>query len=210
MTESTITYEALYEILRKEKFASELQKLNPSFFKDIVKYLDEKAALLQAQTSNSSMFASAEAKKISFQLNNVKKIIKDIYERRENKIVQLALSASRLKQKIDASSMLAEEKELFNNMLEKLNNFREDILEAILSSNTPKIREPLPKPLKTAPIDTTQESNGLLTLRFIEDIPKFVGQDLQVYGPFEKEDIANLPSKIANLLIKNSRAEQIQ
>ena len=41
-------------------------------------------------------------------------------------------------------------------------------------------------------------------------MPKFVGRDLEVYGPFEEEDIANLPGEIADILILKNRAEEIK
>ena len=47
----------------------------------------------------------------------------------------------------------------------------------------------------------------LKTVRITKEMPKFVGEDMTSYGPFKEEDIANLPSEIADLLIKTQRAE---
>ncbi len=44
-------------------------------------------------------------------------------------------------------------------------------------------------------------------VRFISAVPKFVGPELEVYGPFEPEDMASLPKKMANILVKKGRAE---
>ena len=59
-----------------------------------------------------------------------------------------------------------------------------------------------PKEIKT---DNIQ----LKTIRFVEPLSRFIGTDLNVYGPFKKEYIANLPLDIADYLIKNNKAEEI-
>ena len=46
-------------------------------------------------------------------------------------------------------------------------------------------------------------------IRFIEDTPPLVGIDLINYGPFKKEDIANLPFQNAKILINEKFAELI-
>ncbi|MEK6904463.1 MAG: hypothetical protein AABW87_02615, partial [Nanoarchaeota archaeon] len=97
---STLTYEALYEILRKEKISPELQPLNKDFFANLVAYLGEKAALASSQSN------VQESHKSSTQFSNIKKMVKEIYERRENKIFQLALFASRTREKPDLSPLI--------------------------------------------------------------------------------------------------------
>jgi len=47
-------------------------------------------------------------------------------------------------------------------------------------------------------------------VRFLYAVPKFVGKELEEYGPFEEEDIANLPSDIADILIGKGRVEEIK
>ena len=47
------------------------------------------------------------------------------------------------------------------------------------------------------------------TLRIISKIPKFIGKELEVYGPFNPDDMASLPKDIADVLIKKGRAEEI-
>ena len=47
-------------------------------------------------------------------------------------------------------------------------------------------------------------------VRFLYSVPKFVGQELEEYGPFEEEDIANLPSEIADVLLGKGKVEEIK
>ena len=46
-------------------------------------------------------------------------------------------------------------------------------------------------------------------VRFLTHVPKFVGPELEEYGPFESEDIANLPAEIAEVLIDKGKVEEI-
>jgi DNA replication initiation complex subunit (GINS family) len=41
---------------------------------------------------------------------------------------------------------------------------------------------------------------------FISFVPKFLGTNLETYGPYDKEDSAQLPTKIANVLVNKGRA----
>jgi len=47
-------------------------------------------------------------------------------------------------------------------------------------------------------------------IRFLKKTPPLVGIDLLNYGPFEKEDIANVPLKNANILLNEKTAEKIE
>jgi DNA replication initiation complex subunit (GINS family) len=69
-----------------------------------------------------------------------------------------------------------------------------------------KRKELLPKDIKT---QQNESQNGKM-IRFLHSVPKFVADDLNIYGPFEQEDMSFLPKKTANLLINRKRAEEIK
>ena len=71
MSEVLITYENLYEVLRREKYRTELQKLDSTFYQDVIRYLNEKEAILASQSKKDSIFASKELEKTQIQLKNV-------------------------------------------------------------------------------------------------------------------------------------------
>ena len=110
--EVIITYETLFEILRREKFKEEIQKLPDNFIENTIKYLQEKQEILTSQQQKQSIFSS-ESTKTQKQLENTKKLLKELYEKRESKIIQLALIASRIKEEQDLSNILPSEKILF-------------------------------------------------------------------------------------------------
>ena len=199
----SITYEFLYELLRKEKFRKELQKLDENFFKDVINYLEEKKAILMSQEKKDSIFAPSNVQKTRKQLENLQKIIKEFYERRETKIIQLAVFSSRTNAPIqDYASMLEEEKEFYKTIVEELNNYRSSILKSLLEGKLPIKGRNRKKQKDQEPVETK-------LVRFMQAIPQFVGDDLEVYGPFESEDISNLPTRVAEVLIKNNRAEEL-
>ncbi|MFH1592753.1 MAG: hypothetical protein ABIB47_05295 [Candidatus Woesearchaeota archaeon] len=196
-----ITYESIYEGLRKEKYESEMQKLSPGFFAEVINYLKEKKSILDSQKSQDSIF-SQEAEKTEKQLQNVKKLIRELYDRRENKLLQMAIFTSRTGIPADSPNLLKEEEELYNSLIDVLKNYRGGILDNILALKNPQIIRP--KDIKKE----KQESTKLV--RFLYPIPKFMGEDLNIYGPFNSEDIANLPPKVAQLLINKKRVKEVK
>ena len=194
-----ITYEGVYDLLRKEKIYPELQKIPDTFLTEVISYLSEKTAILESQRQKDSIFAEKEVEKTAKQLENIKKMLKELYERRENKIVKLALIASKTDSLSD-TDMLKEEQEMYNALVSNLNFYRENILTRVLDKKQPSLNN------KT---EENKEGENLKTVRFTNPVPQFIGNDQKVYGPFEEEYVANLPSKVAELLIRNKRAEEI-
>src|SRR3990167_1864825 len=164
MPEVIITYENLYEILRREKYRTELQK---------------------TQT----------------QLKNVLKILKELYEKRENKIIQFALFCSRSNNAQDTSTMLPEEFALYSQLKETLDNYRLGILNNILQNKLPSLSLSNPKDLKG------EEKTDSLSIQVLKDIPEFVGPDLSVYGPFKVGEKQQIPTMIAQMLIDTEQAK---
>jgi DNA replication initiation complex subunit (GINS family) len=202
MTEVVITYETLYELLRREKSREELQKLEENFIDETQKYLNEKQDIIKK--AGESLFANDERRKTQTQIDNARRIIKELYHKREQKIVCLALDANKTGSKIAmTSSMLILEKELYEKIFRQLEESKYAMLGDMVESRRTISAEEKPKDLKDTP-----ESNK--HVRFTEEIPKFMGTDLNVYGPYIKESEAELPMKIAELLLKKGKAEEIQ
>ena len=129
--EVNITYETLFELLKREKDMTDLQKLYPNFFNDFVEYLNEKNKVLGKEDS---LFSYDEKKKVEKQIDNAKRIIKEIYERREKKILNIALIKSRTKSDVmDTSSFLENEKRFFDEVVKVLDVFRNDVIDNIIS-----------------------------------------------------------------------------
>lgn len=201
MPDIIITYESLYELLRREKYRADLQKIDETFYRDVVKYLQEKSAILESQSKKSSIFASTELEKTQTQLKNVIKILKELYEKRENKILQAAMFCSRSKNSQDTSNMLPEEFALYDSLKQVFDIYRNGILCNLLESKLPEI-----KPLEQKDLKTEDKTNNI-SLLMLSDLPEFVGPDLQVYGPFKKGDKQEFPRLVADMLISTEQAK---
>ena len=211
--EVNITYETLFELLKREKDMTDLQKLDPNFFNDFVDYLNEKSKVLDKEDS---LFSYDEKKKVEKQIDNAKRIIKEIYERREKKILYIALIKSRTKSDVmDTSTFLENEKKFFDEIVKVLDVFRNDVINNIIdgkqASGTAAGKEEIDKKETDEKDDNDKsEAKNTKLVRFLHVVPKFVGKELEEYGPFAEEDIANLPMEIADLLINKGRVEEIK
>ena len=135
-----ITLETLYDILRNEKKREDLQKLESTFFIDVISYMREKQAFLATKKDVDDLFASGEKDKLEYEIRSIKRILKEIYEKREEKILDIALNRSRTGSEIiDTSSMLREEKEFYERILDTLDKFRQGIIMNLFKGELPSL-----------------------------------------------------------------------
>ena len=152
-----------------------MQKLDHDLFNKTVKYLDEKKAILDSQEKKDSVFASQSVASTKRQLENTKMILKELYERREAKIIQIALFNSRTGERMaDVDALLEEEIKMYNGMVGMFNLYRNGILNNILHSRLPKIEET--NSFKN--VEEKKEKQNKF-VRFLESVPKFVGDDFE-------------------------------
>ncbi len=224
--EMIITYETLFDLLKREKDRVELQRLEPEFFVNVLSYLREKRQFASQQESASY----DEKMKSHREMDNIRKLIKELYDRREKKIVMIAIDQSRTKSNlVDFSHMLKEERELFEQLMHILDGFREGILTSILNERLPAIytslderrssheghaAAPPAEPSSNQAVPPIQQSSAsddkpTALVRFLHPVPKFVGPELNEYGPFSEDDIASLPKEIAHVLMAKGRAEEL-
>lgn len=222
-----ITLESLYDILRNEKKREDLQNLNESFYADIVAYLQEKRNLLKSKESCDDLFASGEKDKLEYELRSIKRILKEIYEKREKKIMDIALNRSRTRSDIiDTSAMLKEEKEYYQELLEVLDFYRKGIILNLFNGKLPELdKNPEKKELKTKlilpeeekiPVETKKEEiiskktfGNLTKVKFVHPTPSFVWKDFKEYGPFDIGEEIEIYPEVAELLVRKGRAEKV-
>lgn len=192
-----ITYETLFDIFRNEKKEG-LQAVPEGFYADLVAYLKEKAQ------------SDADKEALAKQLKSIHKLVRDIYEMRETKIVNLALVSVRGSD-IGAAGLLPHEQRLLDSIVSLLRKARKEVLAHLLRGELPGGSQPAGKGDK-APDDSEKApapKGPTMLVRFLAHVPKFVGTELEVYGPFEPGDMANLPTEIAGVLIAKNRASPL-
>jgi DNA replication factor GINS len=109
-----------------------------------------------------------------------------------------SISTNTTKTPIDYSKLTEEEKYIMNaeNESERRKN---DILLTIVKGR-PKLLESISKRVRSERI----------VVRFVKPMEKFIGVDMEGYGPFRQEDIAVIPFENARSLIENNHAIEVQ
>lgn len=209
MGDVKITYETLFELLRREKSREELQKLDNDFFSDIIGYLENKKNKIGELKNKNDLFVHEEIRIAEAQEFNIRKIIKSLYELREKKIINMAIDCSREQCMIDTSPMLKEEQILFENIKSMLSQLRSGILYNLLECRMPEIKD-IELDNEQENTEKEEKKNDSKMVRFVSVVPKFIGEDMKEYGPFESEDVANLPNSVADILIKKEQAEEMK
>jgi DNA replication initiation complex subunit (GINS family) len=175
MMEETITFELIRRIQREEQRVPKLTKLPENFYNSLSAYLEQKRSLIK------------EDRKTALEIKNIERLIEDIFNRRERKILNSAIIAARTN--IPSENLTDEEKEFFDKIVAWIKDRRNEGLKKMLSG----------------------EKEELATLIvFKEETPEFVGIDEKTYGPFKKGDIAKLPEENMKVLIERGIVEEFK
>lgn len=159
--------------------------------------------------------------------NNLKFLFNDFLKIREIKIINSALALK----EINLGNVIEAEKLLYQNLVSSIKGYKkvkaisqyevekEFKLEELIESEV-EIKESLAESIisnkkksviiSESTIVSDEEKFNYTLIRFLKKTPPLVGVDLINYGPFEKEDIANLPQENAKILIYEKFAEEIE
>jgi len=184
-----ITYNELYEALRKERYSEQLQPIPKKFINEVAAYLKDKKEIANKKDDT----FSDTILKTKKQFENSIAIFKELILRRKKKILELAFVAAETGiSKRDFENMLAIEKECFESIMKSLERGDKQINEI----------------LKGTENDKNQPQNKMIV--FIEDTAEFLDLEGNKLGPFKKGDIANISEEIANILLIDKKAEAIE
>ncbi len=169
-----LTYETLSKIVKEEKEEkshTRLVSLQPNFFNEVREYLDTKSRM-------------AQGKDDLWELNSARRMLQDMLDTREKKILSAALYFPRTG--AEPENMTKDEKEFFGKVvrhLEELQSTRKAMLE-------------------------NREKMSMVAM--LADVPEFVGLDLKNYGPYREGDIATVPEENAKVLVQKNAAKIIE
>src|SRR3972149_2538468 len=129
---SAITFEILYDLVRKEKSEESIQKLPPDISNQMVHYLTTKLGIYR--DAKPQGLAEKELENIRNQIQSARKLVKELYERRERKIIQLALNMARADVTSEDANLLDFERNLQQRLTVILNEAREKILHNLVNA----------------------------------------------------------------------------
>ncbi len=206
-----ISYELIFDLLRSEKSKQELQEIDKTFFKQAYAWLSELKNEIAEQLKQSMLSYNYDVEKKKIELKNINKLLSELRDRRLKKIVLLALTRARIPSAIiNISAFTTEEEELFNNLVITLRDYRKHVEQSEPDEKkVSKEKKALEEQKMPEEQKTEQTSNDFINVMFLNKINKFYGPNKKIYGPFEANDTAELPSILANILIKKGVAKKI-
>ncbi len=213
-------YEKLYSHWLEESQVKELTPLSPVVF--------SRYNQLKKSISNIDKRGNMEVKNqlIESYEQNITYLLKDFSKIRKIKIINAALAL----QEINTDNLLEAEKLFYMNLVGAIKGFKK--VKSLAKYDDIKVA-PAKKKVETKVGDTDYEAeyekihqdmlemeaefaseggekeHNYTLIRFIKKTPPLVGVDLLNYGPFEENDLANLPYKNARILLSEKFAEKI-
>ena len=221
-------YRNLYEHWLKEFERSELTPLTQENFNSYKKNVDY-IVKFELESRQNVEIQILKSYKYGF-----KYLFNDLLKIREVKLINAAL----VLQEIDYNSVIEAEKLFYQNLVSSIKGFKklktltlyeED--EPIELDNILEVEEipvhpflsnvPTEKDLESSEVELTQKKSNVIQpeqvlqydyilIRFNNPSPPLVGIDGINYGPFQENDIANMPQKNAKILIYEKIAEKIE
>ena len=194
-----ITYETIRSAHRAEK-DEELQKLPEGFFESVRNWFKHKEKMKDTTSL--------------LEVENAKKLLEDVINRRQKKVVLSALRTVR--GDLPPSNLNDEERKFFDQIVNILKDFRNNMNEKFRSYEDiveEKIEEAKKSVEVLKPKEVVEQKlikpDGKLMVKILDDLPRFVGSNLESYGPLKAGDVITLPEKIGELLITRKVAENI-
>ena len=175
MPEETITFELIRKIQLEEQKANTLTRLPTNFFNAVSNYLEQKKKIV-----------ASDDRKGTLEMKNIERLIEDILNRRERKILNAAIIAAR--SGLPPENLSEEEKPFYSSIVILVRSRRSDLLKNLL----------------------TDKNEIVPMVIFKEDTPEFLGIDEKTYGPFKKGDKTTLPEENMRTLLERGIVEEIK
>ncbi|MBI4017860.1 MAG: DNA replication complex GINS family protein [Candidatus Aenigmarchaeota archaeon] len=178
MNESIITYETFRKFQRQEKDNDALQKLPDDFYSLCREWIQRKEA----------MYTNTKDPSILREIENVMLVMKDILERRERKLLTLALH--NVRGNIIPQNLMPSERSTFDIIASQLEKSHKAVLDMIKGVS--------------AASQEMQEARSQATytkVSMLGPLEPFMGTDGKVYGPVNAGQTIELPADVAQLLV---------
>jgi len=224
---------------QQERQADSLQDLPDTFYEDAAEYVDDlQEQRDQAAEEADDPFRDDTVRRLSDELETAQSVIESIYERRLGKLVKAAsFSAAGLSSPVDESILADRERNLFDDLVDRLIEDR-DAIDPLLSGtpdpeatdidfgsedDTPDNTADTP-PTETADTDASDsdapaedeledagpdDDVNRVMVRITDDVGEIFGIDERTYS-LQAEDVVTLPVANAHPLIEKDAAEPLE
>jgi len=169
-----MSYNDLYEVLRKEKYTETLQQLPKDFIKELSEYFSDKR---KESSKEDDLFQEsiARAKK---QLENSIALFKELVRIRKKKLLSLVFVATETGiMKRDYENMLVHEREVFESLVKAFEQGDKELTKLMSSRR--------------------EGDKKLRMIMFNQDVEQFVDMNGNSIGPFVGGELVNLDGEIA-------------
>ncbi len=182
-----ITYNDLYELLRKEKYNEQLQLLPKDFLLEIVAFFQQqKNSLVDNETS--FLEGAAKSKK---QFENSIALFKELILRRKKKILGLVFVATETGiMKRDYENMLPFEREIFDSLIKTFEHGDKELARLLHGEKT-----------------VEKEKQAIVI--FNQNIEQFVDMGGNLIGPFNAGELAHLATEVCSILVSSGKANYV-
>lgn len=175
-----LTYNDIYELLRKEKYSEPIQQLPKDFINDFSNYIKENSY------DYSSLDMSDSSLKSKKQLENSLSLFKELMLRRKKKILNLIFVANETGiMKRDYENMLDAERQAFDKMVKAFEESDKE-LSRLLNNKKEKI-----------------ENKRVV---FKQEVDQFINYDGSYIGPYKQGELVNMDYQIAYLFVNDGKA----
>ena len=180
-----ITYADIKSIYRLEKNSTSLQKIGPGFYLEV-------NVLLKSEEGHREAFV---------------RLIEDIYNLREQRIVLGAIRAQRAD--VGApENMTPREKEMYEEVACVLRKHRRGLVKGGKPGGGEVEEEENVEEEKEETVGE-ETAKGRIKIRLVQPLPAIICTDLRHYGPFKKGDVVEIPQENAKILIRHGMAEEV-
>lgn len=176
-----IIYSKIYSLWEKESTSAELSTIESDFITQIEHYM--KNLKTNLKSSKNAMVSELMEQKIV----NLSYIIEDLFRKRLTKVLTSILKGK----SVPKDSLCLQEIDVFTSIQKVLKKYLETLTL-------------LQKGHSIENQDIKLVNGDYITIRFLKEVPQILGSDLKQYGPFLVDDVAVLPTKNVQTLLKHS------
>jgi len=175
-----LSYEVIRKIHRLEKESTKLVSLEDDFFDSLQVYLKEEKSKIK---QNEDIFDDSASQR----LFNIKNMVEDILYLRQKKIINKAIMKIKTNEE-DTSNFLGPELKMYSQIVTVIEDYHK-YLDEVFNKKIAKKEYVLQK------------------VKMLKAVPKFIGTDMQEYGPYTENDLIEVPENIAKLFVNKNIGE---